>query len=66
MLNCDLTTAGEEKRIQLSGQRLKLRDMRMLDLTRIKVINDRHILRKGFAPRMKILLILNSIFLEEN
>jgi len=59
MLNYDLAQAGEERRLQLSELK-KIRaegyEIARSYKERAKLFSDKHILRKQFAPGMKVLL----------
>jgi len=65
-LNYDLTAAGEERRLQLSELeeiQSKAYESARLSKERAKLVHDRIILRKDFAPGMKVLLYDSRIHL---
>jgi len=58
-LNYDLTTAGEERRLQLSELeeiRSDAYESARLSKERVKLVHVRIILKKDFVPGMKVLL----------
>jgi len=66
MLNFDLTRAGKGYRLQLSELdeiRVEAYDSTQSYKERAKLFYDKHILRKAFAPRMKVLLYDSKVYL---
>jgi len=66
MLNYDLTEAGEERKLQVSELeeiRAEAYESPRSYKERAKLFHDKHILRKEFAPGMKVLLYDSKLHL---
>ena len=65
-LNCDLTEAGKDRRLQLSELeevRAEAHESARSCTERAKLFRDKHILRKEFSPRIKVLLYDSKFYL---
>jgi len=66
MLNYDLTEVGEERRLQMSELeeiRAEVYESARSYKERAKLLHDKHILKREFAPGMKVLLYDSKLHL---